>query len=75
MPLYEFEHAIHLVASQKSAISKGITKWHATTFSAPKFIVACRFIDVSHGTLSKTFIGGEPRKLNRLFISLRSGAG
>jgi phenylpyruvate tautomerase PptA (4-oxalocrotonate tautomerase family) len=75
MPLYEFEHAASLTAAQKYEIAKSVTNWHATTFNAPKFIISCRFIDVSQGTLSETFIGGEPRKLNRLFVSLRSGAG
>lgn len=75
MPLYEFEHVIRLAAGQKSAIAKAITDWHATTFKAPRFIVCCRFIDVSHGPLSDTFIGGQPRKINRLFVSVRSGTG
>lgn len=75
MPLYEFEHVARLTASQKYTIAKAVTHWHATTFHAPKFIIGCRFVDVSQGTLSDVFIGGEPRKLNRLFVSLRSGAG
>jgi phenylpyruvate tautomerase PptA (4-oxalocrotonate tautomerase family) len=75
MPLYEFEHVIRLVASQKTALAKAVTDWHATSFRAPRFIVACRFIDVSQGPLSETFVGGESKKTNRLFVSLRSGTG
>lgn len=75
MPLYEFEHVIRLAASQKTALAKAITDWHATTFKAPKFIVSCRFVDISQGALSETYVGGQPRKSNRLFVSLRSGAG
>jgi Putative oxalocrotonate tautomerase enzyme len=75
MPLYEFEHVIRLGASQKVALAKAVTDWHAISFKAPRFIVACRFIDVSHGPLSETFIGGESKTINRLFVSLRSGAG
>ncbi|KAL1962657.1 hypothetical protein VTN77DRAFT_9291 [Rasamsonia byssochlamydoides] len=75
MPLYEFEHAIQLSAQQKQALARAITDYHATTFNAPRFIVNCRFIDVSHGPLSDTYVGGNPRKINRLFLSLRSGTG
>lgn len=75
MPIYEFEHVIRLAASQKTALAKTITDWHATSFNAPRYIVQCRFIDVSQGSLSDIFIGGQPRKINRLFVSLRSGAG
>jgi phenylpyruvate tautomerase PptA (4-oxalocrotonate tautomerase family) len=75
MPLYEFEHFIRLAASQKTAIAKAITDWHATTFKAPRYIVCCRFIDVSQGPLSETFVGGQPKRSNRLFLSLRSGTG
>lgn len=75
MPLYEFEHIARLTASQKSSIARAITNWHATTFHAPKFIIGCRFVDISQGPLSETYIGGEPRKVNRLLVSLRSGAG
>ncbi|RFU29398.1 hypothetical protein B7463_g6941, partial [Scytalidium lignicola] len=75
MPLYEFEHAIRLAASQKHTLAKAITDWHAMTFNAPRFIVGCRFIDISQGPLSETYIGGQPSKINRLFISLRSGTG
>jgi hypothetical protein len=75
MPLYEFEHAICLAARQKTALAKAITDWHATAFKAPRFIVACRFIDVSQGPLSETFIGGNSKRINRLFVSLRSGTG
>lgn len=75
MPLYEFEHAVRLAASQKSALARAITDWHATTFGAPRFIVGCRFIDIGQGPLSEVYIGGEPRKTNRLFLSLRSGTG
>lgn len=75
MPIYEFEHVIRLATSQKTALAKAITNWHATKFKAPRFIVTCRFIDVSQGPLSETYIGGEPRKINSLFVSLRSGSG
>lgn len=75
MPIYEFEHAIALSVSQKSAIAEAVTHWHATTFKAPRYIVGCRFIDVSHGVLSDTYFGGVAKQANRLFISLRSGTG
>jgi phenylpyruvate tautomerase PptA (4-oxalocrotonate tautomerase family) len=75
MPLYHFEHVIQLSGAQKLALARAITDWHATTFNAPRFIVNCRFVDVSHGPLSDTYVGGNPRKINKLFISLRSGAG
>ena len=75
MPLYEFEHAIALTESQKQAIAHGITEFHATTFNAPRYIVNCRFIDISKGTLSDTFVGGKRRHINRLFVTLRSGTG
>ncbi|KAH8800494.1 hypothetical protein F5884DRAFT_810574 [Xylogone sp. PMI_703] len=67
--------SIRLAASQKNAIAKAVADWHATTFKAPRFIVGCRFIDVSQGPLSETYIGGRPSKVNRLFVSLRSGTG
>lgn len=75
MPLYEFEHAITLTESQKQAIAHGITEFHATTFNTPRYIVNCRFIDISSGPLSDTFVGGKRRHINRLFVTLRSGTG
>ncbi|RDW58995.1 uncharacterized protein DSM5745_11201 [Aspergillus mulundensis] len=75
MPLYEFEHAIPLQEPEKQAIAHGITEFHANTFHAPRYIVNCRFIDVSHGPLSDTFVGGKRRQINRLFVTLRSGTG
>lgn len=75
MPLYEFEHLVRLSASQKSSIAEAVTHWHTTTFKAPRYIVGCRFIDVSHGPLSDLYIGGVPKQQNRLFVSLRSGTG
>ncbi|KAK4941819.1 hypothetical protein LTR10_018295 [Elasticomyces elasticus] len=75
MPLYHFEHAIQLSATQKAAIARAITNWHATTFKAPQFIVNCRFIDVSQGPFADNYIGGAPRRINSLSVSLRSGAG
>jgi phenylpyruvate tautomerase PptA (4-oxalocrotonate tautomerase family) len=75
MPVYEFEHVIRLVASQKTALAKAITDWHATSFNAPRYIVQCRFIDISQRPLSEIFVGGQPRKINRLSVSLRSGSG
>lgn len=44
-------------------------------FHAPRYIVNCRFIDVSAGPLSDTFVGGKRRHINRLFVTLRSGTG
>ncbi|KAJ5361313.1 hypothetical protein N7541_002157 [Penicillium brevicompactum] len=75
MPLYEFEHAIVLTESHKQAIAHGITEFHAITFNAPRYIVNCRFIDISSGPLSDTFVGGKRRHTNRLFVTLRSGTG
>jgi phenylpyruvate tautomerase PptA (4-oxalocrotonate tautomerase family) len=75
MPVYEFEHVIRLAASQKAALAKAITDWHATSFNAPRYIVQCRFIDINSGPLSEIFVGGQPRKINRLSVSLRSGSG
>ena len=75
MPLYDFQHVIRLTAGQKTALAKAITDFHSTTFKAPRFIVGCRFVDTSQGPLSDVFVGGEPRKINRLFVSLRSGTG
>ncbi len=75
MPIYHFEHAITLSQAQKLALVKVITDWHATTFRAPRFIVNVRFVNVSSGLLSDTYVGGVPRQINRLFVSLRSGAG
>lgn len=75
MPIYHFEHAISLSQVQKLALVKAITDWHATTFKAPRFIVNVRFVNISSGLLSDTYVGGAPRQINRLFVSLRSGAG
>ncbi len=75
MPLYHFEHIIRLSGPQKLALARAITDWHAITFRAPRFIVNVRFVDVSQGLLSDTYVGGEPRQINRLFLSLRSGTG
>ena len=75
MPIYHFEHAVQLSKTQRLALARAVTDWHATTFKAPRFIVNCRFVDVSHGPLSDTYVGGVPRQINRLFLSLRSGAG
>lgn len=75
MPIYEFEHAIRLSVTQRQALATAITDYHALTFNAPRYIVNCRFIDVSQGPLSNTFVGGQPSQINRLFVSLRSGAG
>ncbi|KAF7553405.1 hypothetical protein G7Z17_g3635 [Cylindrodendrum hubeiense] len=75
MPLYEFEHAIRLTVTQRQALASAITDYHALTFNAPRFIVNCRFVDVSQGPLSNTFVGGQPSQINRLFVSLRSGTG
>lgn len=75
MPIYHFELAIQLSQAQKLNLARAITDWHAVTFTAPRFIVNVRFVDVSKGLLSDTYVGGEPRQINRLFVSLRSGAG
>lgn len=75
MPIYEFEHAIRLTVTQRQALATAITDYHALTFNAPRYIVNCRFIDVSQGPLSNTFVGGQPSQINRLFVSLRSGTG
>lgn len=75
MPLYQFEHIIQLSTTQKATIARTITDWHATTFKAPRFIVQCRFIDVSQGLLADHYVGGAPRQINRVFLSLRSGTG
>ncbi|PWY94136.1 hypothetical protein BO94DRAFT_321730 [Aspergillus sclerotioniger CBS 115572] len=75
MPLYEFEHAIPLKESEKQAIAHGITEFHANAFHAPRYIVNCRFIDISDGPLSDIFVGGKRRQINRLFVTLRSGTG
>lgn len=56
-------------------MARTITDWHAKVFKAPHFIVNVRFVDVSQGPLSDTYVGGEPRLLNRIFVCLRSGAG
>lgn len=75
MPIYKFEHVIPLSRSQKTGLAQSITDWHATTFKAPRFIVNVRFVDVSQGVLADSYIGGAQRQTNRLFVSLRSGAG
>jgi hypothetical protein len=75
MPLYEFEHITTLTEQQKSSIAIAITSFHSAAFNSPRFIVGTRFIDVSHGLLSETYIGGIAKKTNRLFVSLRSGTG
>ncbi|KAL7955560.1 hypothetical protein V8C34DRAFT_291264 [Trichoderma compactum] len=75
MPMYHFELAIKLTQTQKLALVKKITDWHATTFRSPRFIVNVRFMDVTRGLLADTYIGGEQRQINRLFVSLRSGGG
>jgi phenylpyruvate tautomerase PptA (4-oxalocrotonate tautomerase family) len=71
--MYNFELAIKLSQTQKMALVRRITDWHATTFRAPRFIVNVRFIDVTQGPLSDSYVGGVPRNINRLFVSLRSG--
>ncbi|PTB65119.1 hypothetical protein BBK36DRAFT_1142126 [Trichoderma citrinoviride] len=75
MPMYNFELAIKLSQAQKMALARRITDWHATTFRAPRFIVNVRFIDVTQGLLSDSYVGGVQRNINRLFVSLRSGGG
>lgn len=75
MPMYHFELAIKLTQTQKLALVKKITDWHATTFRSPRFIVNVRFMDVTQGLLADTYVGGEQRQINRLFVSLRSGGG
>ncbi|KAL7935764.1 hypothetical protein V8C35DRAFT_333609 [Trichoderma chlorosporum] len=75
MPMYHFELAVKLSQTQKMALVRKITDWHATTFKSPRFIVNVRFIDVSQGLLADSYIGGAQRQINRLFVSLRSGAG
>ena len=75
MPIYHFEHVIQLSQPQRLALARTITDWHATTFKSPRFIVNVRFVDVSQGLLSDTYVGGELRHINRLFVHLRSGAG
>lgn len=75
MPIYHFEHAIQLSQTQKLNLVRSITDWHAITFKAPRFIVNIRFVDVSQGLLADTYVGGVPRQINRLFVSLRSGTG
>jgi len=75
MPIYKFEHVIPLSRSQKTGLAQAITDWHATTFKAPRFIVNVRFVDVSQGVLSDSYIGGAQRQTNRHFVSLRSGTG
>ncbi|KAK5988385.1 hypothetical protein PT974_12537 [Cladobotryum mycophilum] len=73
MPTYHFEHVIKLSQAQKLTLARSITDWHATTFKAPRFIVNVRFIDVSQGLFSDTYVGGVPRQINKLWVSLRSG--
>lgn len=75
MPIYHFELATKLTQTQKLALVRTITDWHATTFKSPRFIVNVRFVDVTQGLLADSYIGGTQRHINRLFISLRSGAG
>ncbi|CAM1505920.1 Fc.00g115570.m01.CDS01 [Cosmosporella sp. VM-42] len=75
MPIYHFEHIIQLSQPQRLTLARTITDWHATTFKSPRFIVNVRFVDVSQGLLSDTYVGGEARRLNRLFVHLRSGTG
>lgn len=75
MPMYHFELAIKLTQTQKMALVNKITDWHATTFRSPRFIVNVRFMDVAQANLTDTYIGGEQRQINRLFVSLRSGGG
>lgn len=75
MPIYHFELATKLTQTQKLALVRTITDWHATTFKSPRFIVNVRFVDVSQGFLADSYIGGTQRHINRLFVSLRSGAG
>lgn len=74
MPIYHFELATKLTQTQKLALVRTITDWHSTTFNSPRFIVNVRFIDVSQGLFADSYIGGTQRHLNRLFVSLRSGA-
>ncbi|PNP38425.1 hypothetical protein TGAM01_v205938 [Trichoderma gamsii] len=73
MPMYHFELATKLTQIQKLALVRTITDWHATTFKSPRFIVNVRFIDVSEGLLADSYVGGTQRRINRLFVSLRSG--
>ncbi|UKZ64195.1 uncharacterized protein TrAtP1_005415 [Trichoderma atroviride] len=73
MPMYHFELATKLTQTQKLALVRTITDWHATTFKSPRFIVNVRFIDVSEGLLADSYVGGTQRRINRLFVSLRSG--
>ncbi|KKP00343.1 hypothetical protein THAR02_07554 [Trichoderma harzianum] len=75
MPMYHFELAIKLSQTQKLALVNKITDWHATTFRSPRFIVNVRFMDAVQANLTDTYIGGEQRQVNRLFVSLRSGGG
>lgn len=75
MPIYHFELATKLTQIQKLALVRTITDWHSTTFKSPRFIVNVRFVDVSQGHLADSYIGGTQRHINRLFVSLRSGAG
>jgi phenylpyruvate tautomerase PptA (4-oxalocrotonate tautomerase family) len=73
MPIYHFELATRLTQTQKLALVRTITDWHAITFKSPRFIVNVRFVDVSQGFLADSYIGGVQRQINRLFVSLRSG--
>ncbi|KAL7789158.1 hypothetical protein V8C37DRAFT_386867 [Trichoderma ceciliae] len=75
MPIYHFELATKLTQTQKLALVRTITDWHAITFKSPRFIVNVRFVDASQGFLADSYIGGAQRQINRLFVSLRSGAG
>ncbi|MCJ1305423.1 hypothetical protein MMC08_008237 [Hypocenomyce scalaris] len=72
MPLYEVEHTIHLSPEQLDKLAEAITRIHTRAFTTPSLFVNIRFTNVAQQV---TYVGGKPKRANRILASVRSGGG
>ncbi|RFU25134.1 hypothetical protein B7463_g11195, partial [Scytalidium lignicola] len=72
MPFFEVYHIIDLTAEQKSTLAKAFTVAHSRRFTTLEQFVNIRFNNVAD---EDVYVGGYPRRFNRIFCNVRPGGG